>query len=147
MSNLVVISGKISDYGPKLRQLPSGKWELTLTLCCDEIGRNGQVYTTYVPVLVYGSQCEPLAETLEPHDVVLVTGKLSWAKKTTRDGEKAGLAVTSFSVEVLVKAEMSVGVTADLDHPPEPASTPATPVKVRRRSYPKAALEGGFSQN
>ena len=47
MSNVVVISGKISDYGPKLRPLPSGKWELNFTLCCDEPGRDGQVYTTY----------------------------------------------------------------------------------------------------
>jgi single-stranded DNA-binding protein len=78
VSNVVVISGRISDYGLKLRPLPSGKWELNFTLCCDEPGWDEQVYTTYVPVLVYGSQCETLAESLEAHDVVLVTGKLSW---------------------------------------------------------------------
>ena len=144
MSNVVVISGRISDYGPKLRPLPSGKWELALTLCCDEPGRDGQVYTLYIPVLVYGAQCEPLAESLEPHDVVLVTGKLGWTKKTTKDGEKSGLAVTTFGVEVLAKAEVSV-VAGEPEPPPE-SSTP--PEKApRRRSYPPQALAGGFSEN
>jgi single-stranded DNA-binding protein len=147
MSNICVISGRISDYGPKLRLLPSGKWELSLTLCCDEPGRDGQVYTLFVPVLVYGTQCEPLAESLEPHDLVLVTGKLSWTKKTTKDGEKSGLAVTTFNVEVLIKAEVPATVTADLEPMPEPEPAPEPPAKPRRRSYPKAALQGGFSQN
>jgi hypothetical protein len=136
MSNVCVISGRISGYGPKLRPLPSGKWELNFTLCCDEPGRDGQVYTTYVPVLVYGAQCEPLTESLEPHDVVLVTGKLAWTKKTTKDGQKSGLAVTCFGVEVLVKSEVPVGVTDDLEPPPESESTTEPPVKVRRPRVP-----------
>ena len=141
MSNICVISGRISDYGPKPRPLPSGKWELSLTLCSDEPSRDGQVYTTYIPVLCYGSQCEALAESLEPHDVVLVTGKLAWTKRTTKDGEKAGLAVTCFNVEILVKGEAPVEATSDEERPVEP------PVKPRRRSYPRAALAGGFAQN
>lgn len=142
MSNICVISGRISDYGPKLRLLASGKWELNFTLCCDEPGRDGQVYTTFVPVLVYGAQCEPLAEALEPHDVVLVTGKLAWTKRTTKDGEKSGLAVTTFGVEVLAKAEVPVAA-----HESEPEPSTAPPQKARRRPYPKAALSRGFAQN
>jgi hypothetical protein len=46
MSNICVISGRISDYGPKLLPLPSGKWELSLTLCCDEPGRDGRAIAT-----------------------------------------------------------------------------------------------------
>jgi single-stranded DNA-binding protein len=147
MSNIVVISGRISDYGPKLRPLPSGKWELSLTLCCDDTGRDGQVYTTYIPVLIYGSQCEPLAESLEPHDLVLVTGKLSWAKKTTKDGDKSGLAVTSFNVEVLTKAEVSPDAATDQELMPESDPPTEPQPKPRRRSYPRAALQGGFSPN
>jgi single-stranded DNA-binding protein len=137
VSNVVVISGKISDYGVKIRPLPSGKWELNFTLCCDEPGRDGQVYTTYVPVLVYGAQCEPLAESLEPHDVVLVTGKLAWTKKTTKDGEKSGLAVTTFNVEVLHKIETAAGVTADLQPGPDPEPTSEPPAKPRKRALQK----------
>jgi hypothetical protein len=36
---------------------------------------------------------------------VLITGKLAWAKKTTKDGEKSGLAVMTFGVEVLTHAD------------------------------------------
>jgi single-stranded DNA-binding protein len=140
MSNICVISGRISSYGPKLRPLPSGKWELSFTLCCDEPGRDGQIYTTFIPVVVYGAQCEPLAESLEPNDIVLVTGKLSWTKK-----EKSALAVTTFAVEVLAKAEVPVAA-AELE--PERQQEPSTPPrKVRRRPYPPAALSGGFAQN
>jgi hypothetical protein len=64
------------------------------------------MFTLYVPVVEYGAQCEPLAESLEPHDLVLITGKLAWTKKPTKAGEKAGLAVTTFNVEVLSRAPM-----------------------------------------
>jgi hypothetical protein len=70
MSNVCVISGRISDYGPKLRPLPSGKWEMSFTFCCDEPGRDGQTYTTYVPVTVYGSQVE-LADDACKHPTTL----------------------------------------------------------------------------
>jgi hypothetical protein len=136
VSNIVVISGRISDYGVKIRPLPSGKWEVTFTLCCDEPGRDGQVYTTYVPIVVYGAQCETLAESLEPHDVVLVTGKLGWTKKTTKDGEKSGLAVSTFGVEVLVKTEV-LDETVDVEPIPAEEPTPAPVPKVKRRAVPK----------
>ena len=98
-------------------------------------------------MVVYGAQCESLAESLEPHDVVLVTGKLSWTKKTTKDGEKSGLAVTTFGVEVLVKAEGPDKATVAAERIPADEPTPEPQPKVRRRSYPKAALQGRFSQN
>jgi single-stranded DNA-binding protein len=111
MSNVCVISGRISDYGPKLRYLDSGKPELSLTLCCDEPSRDGRTFTLYIPILVYRAQCETLAETLEGRDLVLVTGRLAWTKRQTKkDSEKAGLAVSTFGVEVLHRA--TLGATA-----------------------------------
>jgi single-stranded DNA-binding protein len=126
MSNVVVISGRISDYGPKLRPLPSGKWELSFTLCCDEPGRDGQTYTTYVPVLIHGAACETLAETLEPRDIVLVTGKIAWTKKVSKGEEKSGLAVTTYGVEVLARAEVPDTDATEIESPaePEPISVP-----------------------
>jgi hypothetical protein len=104
MSNVCVISGKISEYGPKLRCLDSGKPELSLTLCVDEPGRDRRMFALYVPVVEYGAQCEPLAESLEPHDLVLITDKLAWTKKPTKAGKKVGLAVTTFNLKVLSRA-------------------------------------------
>jgi single-stranded DNA-binding protein len=104
VSNVCIISGKISEYGPKLRYLMSGKPELSFTLCCEEPGREGQTFTLYVPVTLYGPQAEPLAETLEAGDHVLINGKLSWVKKSGKDGDKSSLAVTTFAVEVLAPA-------------------------------------------
>jgi hypothetical protein len=156
MSNVVVISGRISDYGPKLRPLPSGKWELSFTVCCDEPGRDGQTYTTYVPVLVHGAACETLAETLEPRDIVLVTGKLAWTKKISKGEEKSGLAVTTYGVEVLAKTEVPVEATADLEPMSDPEPEMEPPVKVRRPRYskasrqpwtPKGLVSEGTSQN
>jgi single-stranded DNA-binding protein len=144
MSNICILSGRISDYGPKLRYLESGKPELALTLCCDEPSRDGRMFTVYVPVLVYGNQCESLAETLEAGDVVLVTGKLAWTKKTTKDGEKSGLAVTTFAVEVLSRlpqhetspsyatASMSGGENVQSG-----GDTDVAPSKKGRPRYPK----------
>jgi single-stranded DNA-binding protein len=109
-----VISGRISDYGPKLRYLESGKPKLSFTVLVDEPSRDGRTFVLYVPVTVYGAQCEPLAETLEPNDFVLIIGKLAWTKKPTKAGEKASLAVTCFNVEKLA----SSGITA------QPAESP-----------------------
>jgi single-stranded DNA-binding protein len=146
MSNVCVLSGRISDYGPKLRPLPSGKWELSFTVCCDEPGRDGQIYTTFIPVLVHGAACEPLAETLEPGDIVHVTGKLSWTKKVSKGEEKSGLAVTTFGVEVLVKAEVSNTVTAELESTVEPEPT-TSPPKKGKPHYPKWKPEPAGSVN
>ena len=146
MSNVCVISVRISDYGPKLRPLPSGKWELSFTLCCDELGRDGQVYTTYVPVLVHGAACEPLAETLEPGDIVLVTGRLAWTKKVSKGEEKSGLAVTTYGVEVLVRAEVRGMDAAVLESPTELEPT-APPTKKGKPHYRKWKPEPAGSVN
>jgi single-stranded DNA-binding protein len=102
VSNVCVISGWVSEYGPTLRYLESGNPELPMTILVDEVGRDGRTYPLFCPVVVYGHPCEALAEGLEGGDLVLVTGRLAWAKRSTKAGENAGLAVTCFNVETLV---------------------------------------------
>jgi hypothetical protein len=80
---------------------------------------------------------------------VLITGKLSWTKKSTKDGEKSGLAVTTFGVERFHTADAT-------EHEPAPAYgsgvddaeiSHEAPKRPRRRGYPQAALLGGFPPN
>lgn len=104
--NKVILTGCIGDYGCKLTYLPSGKPELTFTLVLEKpVGE--KMYKTFVPIQVYGTHTEALAETLEPGDLVLVDGQLAYradhlAEASKRDKRPLQLAVTTFSVEVLM---------------------------------------------
>lgn len=145
--NHIVLTGKCGELGPKLTyHATSAKPECRLT-CVVEDGKGDGGFSLFVPVFVYGSGAEKAAEEVEAGDVIAVDGRLSWKSTLKKDGSKLGLCVSTFGVEVLVKAEIPAEVTADLEPVLEPEATPAPPVKARRRSYPKAALEGGFSQN
>jgi single-stranded DNA-binding protein len=77
--NSVALCGRVTDAGVKLTYLASGHPEATLTLVVEELGKDGQQkFRLFVPVVVYGTRAEVLAETLEPGDLVTVQGKLGW---------------------------------------------------------------------
>jgi single-stranded DNA-binding protein len=109
--NICILAGKISRYGVKLSYLPSGKPTLEFALILERpVG--DRTFTTYVPVQVFGSHVEDLAERLEPGDLVLISaGSLNYkadrgagAGKT--DKRPATLAVSTFAVEVLQRASV-----------------------------------------
>jgi single-stranded DNA-binding protein len=144
--NKVLLTGTIGE--PRLGWLESGKPELRLVLTVEQDGG----FKLYVQVFCYGKDCERLAETLEAGDRVMIDGKLSW-RNTVKSGVKESrMVVTCYGVDVLTPA-----VDRGSESPPDArAATDATPEasdaeehrpeqRPRRRSYPKAALQGGFA--
>jgi single-stranded DNA-binding protein len=107
--NKCILAGRIGDYGVKLTYLPSGKPELSFSLVLEKpVG--DRTYKTFIPVPVYGTKVEALAEMLEPGDLVLVDGQLAYKMEhhvggSTTDKRPATLAVTCFAVEVLQHAK------------------------------------------
>jgi single-stranded DNA-binding protein len=99
--NRVILSGTIGQYGVKITWTDTGKPQTSLTLVCEEPGRQGGTFKTFVPVLIVGAQAEVLAETLEPGDVLLLDGKLAYRAGKTK--ESGTLVVTCYRVEVLVQ--------------------------------------------
>jgi single-stranded DNA-binding protein len=143
--NHVVLTGKCAEPGPKLTySATSAKPECRLTLVVDK-GKGEQVFSLYVPVFVYGAGAERTAEEIDAGDFIAVDGRLGWKSTLKKDGTKLGLCVTTFGVEILVKAEVPVAA-GDLETEPEPESGEPPP-KARRRGYPRHARAGGFDQN
>jgi single-stranded DNA-binding protein len=139
--NHIVLIGKCAEPGPKLTyNAASAKPECRLTLIVEE-GKGEQVFSLYVPVFIYGPGAERAAEEVDAGDLIAIDGRLSWKSTLKRDGSKLGLCVSTFGVEVLVKTEVAVGVTADLEPPPESESTTEPPVKVRKPRYSKASQQ------
>ena len=137
--NHVVLTGKCAEPSPKLTyNATSAKPECRLTLIVED-GKGDGGFSLYVPTFVYGNGAEAVASEVDAGDVIAVDGRLSWKSTLKKDGTKLGLCVSTFGVEILVKAEVPVGVTADLEPPPEPESTTEPPVKVRRPRVPKIA--------
>ncbi len=90
MINRVTLLGHVSDYGPKIRWLPSGAAECTFTLIVTAPGKDGTPYKTFIPVMILGAKAEHCAETLEPGMLTAIDGKLSWRKsEAKKSGEKA----------------------------------------------------------
>lgn len=77
--NSVHLSSRVSDYGCTITWTEQGKPQKSFTLIIKEPGREGTTFKTFVPVLIVGTQAEHWAETLEAGDLVLVSGKLSYA--------------------------------------------------------------------
>lgn len=103
--NSVALCGRLTDSGAKLTYRVSGHPEATWTLILEEPSKDGQqVFTLFVPVVVYGAKAEALAEILEPGDLVTVRGELGWrAPPATKANPKptGKLVVISWEIERL----------------------------------------------
>jgi single-stranded DNA-binding protein len=143
--NKVIVSGVIAE--PKLGYLESGKPELRLNLTVEQDGG----FRLYVSVYCYGARAEPLAESLEAGDRVLIDGKLSWRSTVKAGVKESKMVVTCYGVEVLTSAgvpqetrsESGEGVDTSADMFDAPEADPAP--KPRKRAYPQAAKLGGFA--
>jgi single-stranded DNA-binding protein len=127
--NCCIVAGRVGDHGVKLSWLPSGKPTLDFSIALERpVG--DRTFTTYVPIQVFGSHVEELAERLEPGDLVMIQGALSYKgdrRSDTTKGEKrpAQLAISTFQVDVLQPADRR-SVPSHKTHEPEPAYTAGT---------------------
>jgi hypothetical protein len=85
----------------------SAKPECRLTLIVSE-GKDEQTFSLYVPVFVYGTGAERAASEVDSGDILAVDGRLSWKSTPKKDGSKLGLCVSTFGVEILIKAPATV---------------------------------------
>ena len=112
--NSVALCGRLTDAGVKLTYRASGHPEATWTLILEEPSKDGQqMFTLFVPVVVYGAKAEALAETLEPGDLVTVQGKLGWRAPpaTRRTRSPTGkMVVLAWQVERLAGSPAPVAV-------------------------------------
>jgi hypothetical protein len=71
MSNVCVISGRVSDYGPKISWNEAGKPSCAFTVIVPD-----GTFKTFVNVCCAGLKTEEVCERLEPGSYVEVSGKL-----------------------------------------------------------------------
>jgi single-stranded DNA-binding protein len=98
--NRVTITGTIAE--PSLGYLESGKPELRLSVTVEQDGG----FKLYVQAFCYGARAEPLAETLEAGNRVLIDGKLSWRSTTKAGVKESKMVVTTWDVQVLTSASL-----------------------------------------
>ena len=102
MINEVLLLGTIAR-DPEVSFSDSGTPVARTTLCLAE-EREGQTYTTFVPLEGFGKSAETLGE-LSPGALVLIKGKLRWKGLGMKDGKKVGqLEVFCWSVQRLALA-------------------------------------------
>jgi single-stranded DNA-binding protein len=93
--NSCLIIGRVSKTGPKLTYASSGTPTCNLVIEVDEIGRGGEVFTTYLPVEISGKYAESTAETVEPGDEVQIAGKLKYRSTVDKTGAKVSKLIVS----------------------------------------------------
>jgi hypothetical protein len=140
--NVVVQSGIVK--WPSLKYGPNGSPEYRFTLYRETQNAEGQTFPLSIPCCAVSGTAERLASETDEGDFIVVTqGELVYRRRDTKDGEKSRLEILVWRVQ---KGESNlVGALVVTEPMLEPAPEP--PPKVRRRSYPKAALQGGFSAN
>jgi hypothetical protein len=106
--NVAIVSGRISPRGVELRYQSSGKPELSFVLLVDNGERDGKKFTLPIAVTVYGNASEGLAASLEPDDLVELTGKTTWPKAPTKPDGSAMPAIVCFEVYRLAATPASV---------------------------------------
>jgi single-stranded DNA-binding protein len=152
--NNALIVGRVSKTGPKLSYASNGTPTCSLVIEVDEIGKGGEVFTTYLPVEISGKFAEISAGDLEPGDEVQISGKLKY--KSVVDGKTgtkvSKMIISSWGINQRIPALTTLAQDERSEEDPsksmsdEPEHRPEA--KPRRRSYPKQALQGGgFSSN
>jgi single-stranded DNA-binding protein len=144
--NHVVLTGRVAAPGPKLTYNAAAKPEAKLTLIVSD-GKGEQVFHLYVPVFIYGAGAERAAEDVDVGDSVAIEGRLGWKSTLKKDGSKLGLCVTTFGVEVLVKAGVSNESAPALTAEPEPTSELPAEQKKGRPRYPRWKPDSAGSVN
>ena len=143
--NVVVLDGVVQHLA--LRYDEHSRPELRFTLQATDHATDGKPWTSYWPCTASGSAAERLAgEITDGEHIVLTSAKLCYRKRSTKLGEQSRLEVLVWQVDVL--SESSGPAQADaaergsgLD---EVEINHEAPRRPRKRSYPKAALQGGF---
>jgi single-stranded DNA-binding protein len=92
--NRVILSGRCSQYGPRITWTEQGKAQTSFTVVVEK----GE-FKTFIPVLCVGPKAEEVAETLQPDERLLIEGSLSYRKGRTK--ESGRLEVVVFDVERL----------------------------------------------
>jgi single-stranded DNA-binding protein len=77
-ANHVLIIGRVSKTGPKLSYTASGVPVCSLVLEVDELGKGGEVFTTYLPCEISGKYAENTAADVLPDDEIQISGKLKY---------------------------------------------------------------------
>jgi single-stranded DNA-binding protein len=144
--NLVVQDGVVHNLA--LRYSEDGKPELRFTLQQVENG-----FTLYLPCCALGSAAEKVAAQINDGDhVVITSGRLTYRKRSTKLGEQSRMEILVWAIDVITPAGVPQEArsadgeggdsSTELNDAPEPMPAP----KPRRRSYPTAALSGGFDR-
>jgi single-stranded DNA-binding protein len=110
--NTCSLSGRLT-WDPELRYQSSGKPELYFRLSVPNGGREGTQFYLPYDIVVYGKDCEPLAESLVAGDLVELTGQNAWPKAPRKPGGKWIPAAICFSVTRLSGPALS-------EHEPAP---------------------------
>jgi single-stranded DNA-binding protein len=148
--NHALVVGRCSKAGPKLSYAASGTPTCSFVVEVDEVGKGGEVFTTYLPAEISGKYAEQAAGEIEPGDEVMISGKLKY--KSVVDGKTGAkvskLIVSSWGINQRIPSGVPQDETSTRgeggDSHPE---TPMPAAKPRRRGYPKQALQGGFTPN
>jgi single-stranded DNA-binding protein len=77
-ANHALIIGRVSKAGPKLTYAASGTPTCSFVVEVDELGKGGEVFTTYLPAEISGKYAEAVAAEVEPGDEVMISGKLKY---------------------------------------------------------------------
>jgi single-stranded DNA-binding protein len=93
-----MLMGYVGQYGVKLSYTDNGKPQTTFTVMCTEAGKDAE-FKSFIPCLIVGPHAEGVAEALEPGDLVVLEGKLSY--KPGRSTETGQLMVVGFDVRKL----------------------------------------------
>jgi single-stranded DNA-binding protein len=102
--NKAIISGEVTSLGAKFALSEHGKPQCSFTLV--SFRSDGQ-YKTFVPVVIVGKSAEEVAASINPGDVVLVEGQLSWKSGRGTPEQGGRLQVVAFDVEKLTSAAIN----------------------------------------
>jgi single-stranded DNA-binding protein len=93
----VILLGRVTTAGPKLTypEKLGGHPTCSFWVQVDEPGKDGQIYSSYLPVEITGKHAEDVASELNPGDEVCLDGKLKYKTTIGKDGHKRGSVIVT----------------------------------------------------